>query len=239
MPAAEHFFLEIEEPTVDEAAEGAVGPLLRLEPLHRAAVDGLHLVERRVAEAAHGRLCQGCASVVWRQAALEGCACVVWRQAALEGCAFCMHCASPFPIGKVADGSLTVGAVALSELDIEWWRAQLGFVGQEIADALRTRPGRMVDMDAAHRLTGRIRRGLGVGHAAHPGRGAAHTGAAALVGEEPARGGDGLNRWRQQRRYDMNNAGMTGALVLIGAGLFANAFMGNTQTVQAVPAVAP
>ena len=33
----------------------------------------------------------------------------------------------------------------------------------------------------------------------------------------------------------MNNAGMTGALVLIGAGLFANAFMGNTQTVQAVP----
>ena len=31
----------------------------------------------------------------------------------------------------VADGSLTVGAVALSELDIEWWRAQLGFVGQE------------------------------------------------------------------------------------------------------------
>ena len=36
----------------------------------------------------------------------------------------------------------------------------------------------------------------------------------------------------------MNNAGMTGALVLIGAGLFANAFMGNTQTVQAVPAPA-
>ena len=36
----------------------------------------------------------------------------------------------------------------------------------------------------------------------------------------------------------MNNAGMTGALVLIGAGLFANAFMGNTQTVQAVPASA-
>ena len=34
----------------------------------------------------------------------------------------------------------------------------------------------------------------------------------------------------------MNNAGMTGALVLIGAGLFTNAFMGNTQTVQAVPA---
>ena len=36
----------------------------------------------------------------------------------------------------------------------------------------------------------------------------------------------------------MNNAGMTGALVLIGAGLFANAFMGNTQTVQAVSAPA-
>ena len=36
----------------------------------------------------------------------------------------------------------------------------------------------------------------------------------------------------------MNNAGMTGALVLIGAGLFANAFMCNTQTVQAVPAPA-
>ena len=37
----------------------------------------------------------------------------------------------------------------------------------------------------------------------------------------------------------MKNAGMTGALVLIGAGLFANAFMANTPTVQAVPAVAP
>ena len=36
----------------------------------------------------------------------------------------------------------------------------------------------------------------------------------------------------------MKNAGMTGALVLIGAGLFANAFMGNTQPVQAVPAPA-
>ena len=33
----------------------------------------------------------------------------------------------------------------------------------------------------------------------------------------------------------MNNAGMTGALVLIGAGLFTNAFMANTPTVQAVP----
>ena len=36
----------------------------------------------------------------------------------------------------------------------------------------------------------------------------------------------------------MNNVGMTGALVLIGAGLLANAFMGNTQTAQAVPAPA-
>ena len=36
----------------------------------------------------------------------------------------------------------------------------------------------------------------------------------------------------------MNNAGMTGALALIGAGLFANAFIGNPQTVQAVPASA-
>ena len=34
----------------------------------------------------------------------------------------------------------------------------------------------------------------------------------------------------------MKNAGMTGALVLIGAGLFTNAFMANTPTVQAVPA---
>ena len=33
----------------------------------------------------------------------------------------------------------------------------------------------------------------------------------------------------------MNNAGMTGALLLVGTGLFANAFMGNTQTVQALP----
>ena len=36
----------------------------------------------------------------------------------------------------------------------------------------------------------------------------------------------------------MKNAGMTGALVLIGAGLFANAFMDNAQTVQAVSASA-
>ena len=34
----------------------------------------------------------------------------------------------------------------------------------------------------------------------------------------------------------MNNAGMTGALVLIGAGLFVNVFMMNTSTVQAVTA---
>ena len=33
----------------------------------------------------------------------------------------------------------------------------------------------------------------------------------------------------------MNNPGMTGALVLIGAGLFTNAFMAKTPTVQAVP----
>ena len=33
----------------------------------------------------------------------------------------------------------------------------------------------------------------------------------------------------------MNNAGITGALVLIGAGLFTNAFMAKTPTVQAVP----
>ena len=36
----------------------------------------------------------------------------------------------------------------------------------------------------------------------------------------------------------MKNTGMTSALVLIGAGLFANAFMVNTPTVQAVPASA-
>ena len=36
-------------------------------------------------------------------------------EAALEGCAFCMHCASPFPIGKVADGSLTKPAVEGTE----------------------------------------------------------------------------------------------------------------------------
>ena len=36
-------------------------------------------------------------------------------EAALEGCAFCVHCASPFPVGGVADGSLTTAAVEGTE----------------------------------------------------------------------------------------------------------------------------